>query len=78
MTLTRKQFKRTTRRGARKPRATWTTRQAIARIDAMIPPSKLITPPGLTEELFGVAGKGTWDAYDLDLDWKRFSEWQTR
>jgi hypothetical protein len=33
---------------------------------------------GLTQELFGAAGKGTRDEYDLNLDWKRFAEWQLR
>jgi hypothetical protein len=33
---------------------------------------------GLTQELFGAAGKGTRDEYDLQLDWKRFGEWQLR
>ena len=28
----------------------------------------------LTEELFGAAGHGTRDEYDLNLDWVRFSE----
>ncbi len=28
----------------------------------------------LTKELFGSLGHGTWDEYDLDLDWVRFSE----
>ena len=89
MTLTRKRPKSTVRRVTRKPRATITTRQAIARIDAMMrelqvmrreltPLTELVTPPGLTRELFGAAGKGTRDEYDLNLDWVRFSEWQTR
>jgi hypothetical protein len=30
---------------------------------------------GLTQELFGAAGKGSRDEYDIDLDWKRFAEW---
>ncbi|MBI5650794.1 MAG: hypothetical protein HZC40_10195 [Chloroflexi bacterium] len=88
MTLTRKQPKRAPRRVARKPRATWTARQAIARIDAMmrelqtmrrdlnLPKPK--TTASITDQLFGAAGKGTRDEYDMDLDWKRFSEWQTR
>jgi hypothetical protein len=29
--------------------------------------------PGLSSELFGVLGQGTWDEYDLDLDWQRFN-----
>jgi hypothetical protein len=31
--------------------------------------------PGLTRSLFGAAGQGTEDEYDLELDWARFSEW---
>jgi hypothetical protein len=31
------------------------------------------TPPGATRRLFGCLGQGTWDEYDLDLDWARFS-----
>jgi hypothetical protein len=26
----------------------------------------------LTEQLFGALGHGTWDEYDLNLDWARF------
>ncbi|MBI5300522.1 MAG: hypothetical protein HY868_00180 [Chloroflexi bacterium] len=88
MTLTRKPTKRTVRRATRKPRATLTTRQAIVRIDAMmrelqvmrreltLPKAKATT--SITNELFGALGKGTMDEYDMDLDWKRFSEWHTR
>jgi hypothetical protein len=59
--------------------------QIVARIDAIIRelealrrqltlPAKT-TPEthSLTEELYGSLGHGTWDEYDLDLDWKRFS-----
>jgi hypothetical protein len=64
-------------------------RQALARIDAMIAElemmrcqltaaPKTVPVSGLTEELFGAAGRGTRDEYDLNLDWVRFSEWQTR
>ncbi len=34
--------------------------------------------PNLVDQLFGALGHGTWDEYDMDLDWKRFSEWQPR
>lgn len=29
---------------------------------------------GLTRQLFGVLGHGTWDEYDMDLHWNRFAE----
>jgi len=90
MTLTRKQTKRTARRVTRKPkRTTLDTRQVIERIDAMIRElevmrrqltelPKVAVATGLTQELFGAAGKGSRDEYDLNLDWKRFAEWQLR
>lgn len=64
------------------------SRQMLKRIDEMlgelewmrrqlIPPQPT-TVPGLTDMLFGAAGHGTWEEYDLDLDWKRFSEWNHR
>lgn len=60
-------------------------RQIIARIDTIIrelealrhqltAPSKEAPVRGLTNELFGAAGHGTHDEYDLQLDWARFSE----
>jgi hypothetical protein len=60
-------------------------RQIIARIDIIIRelealrrqltvPSKEAPPRGLTDELFGAAGRGTRDEYDLQLDWARFNE----
>lgn len=27
----------------------------------------------LVEQLFGALGQGTWDEYDLHLDWQRFA-----
>ena len=27
----------------------------------------------LASQLYGVLGRGTWDEYDPDLDWRRFS-----
>jgi hypothetical protein len=90
MTLTRKPTKRRTRRITRKPKyPVLDTRQVIERIDAMMRElaairRQLSTLPnvaavsGLTQELFGAAGKGTHDEYDLQLDWKRFGEWQLR
>lgn len=86
MTLARKQTKRTTRRVTRKPkRTTLDTRQVVERIDAMMRElemmrRQLTTMPkaepaiGLTDQLFGALGKGTWAEYDLNLDWARFSE----
>jgi len=26
----------------------------------------------LTQQLYGALGKGTWDEYDRDIDWRRF------
>lgn len=28
---------------------------------------------GLAAQLYGALGQGTWDEYDADLDWQRFS-----
>lgn len=28
---------------------------------------------GLSYELYGALGQGTWDEYDLNLDWQRFN-----
>lgn len=37
--------------------------------------SPAITPTrSIVEELFGSLGPGSWDEYDLMLDWKQFSE----
>ena len=36
------------------------------------------TPPNMTEQLFGAAGHGTREEYDLNLDWARFAEWSLR
>jgi len=82
----RKPTKRTTRHKARKPKRTaLDTRQIVERIDAMMlelelmrqqltAPSKVVMTSGLTQELFGTAGKGTRDEYDMALDWKRLTE----
>lgn len=89
MTLTRKPRKRTVRRVTRSKRAALDTRQVVKRIDIMIRELEIIrrqltdlpkvaVASGLTQELFGAAGKGSRDEYDMDLDWKRFSEWQLR
>ncbi len=90
MTLTRKQSKRTARRVTGKSkRTTSDTRQLVERIDAMMRELELMrrqltelpkvaVVSGLTQELFGAAGKGSRDEYDMNLDWKRFAEWQLR
>ena len=31
------------------------------------------TDRNLAAQLYGVLGQGSWDEYDLDLDWQRFS-----
>jgi hypothetical protein len=86
MTLTRKQTKRTARRVTRKTkRTTLDTRRILERIDAMIREleimrRQLATLPkaepssGLTDKLFGALGHGSWEEYDLNLDWARFCE----
>ncbi len=88
MALTNKKPKRTSHRATRKSRNTpLDTRHVIGRIDAMMHELEIIRrqmtavprvadATGLTQELFGAAGKGSRDEYDVDLDWKRFAEWQ--
>ena len=90
MTLTRKRMKRPARHVTRKPKhPVLDTRQVVGRIDAMMRELETIrrqltalprvtAMSGLTQELFGAAGKGSRDEYDLNLDWKRFAEWQLR
>ena len=90
MTLTRKRMKRSARRVTHKPkRPVLDTRQVVGRIDAMMREletmrrqltalSRVAAVSGLTQELFGAAGKGSRNEYDLSLDWKRFAEWQLR
>ncbi len=90
MTLARKRVKRSTRHVTPKPKyPVLDTRQVVGRIDAMMREletirrqltalPKVAVVSGLTQELFGAAGKGSRDEYDLNLDWKRFAEWQLR
>ena len=90
MTLTRKRKTRTAKRVTRKRAAAAPdTRQMLTRIDAMIDELRvmrkelagtvrLASEAGLTDRLFGAAGHGTREEFDLDLDWKRFGEWQSR
>ena len=90
MTLTHKKTKRTIRRVTQKSKhPPLDTRQIVERIDAMIRElemmrreltalPKVAVATGLTQELFGAAGKGSREEYDLNLDWKRFAEWQLR
>lgn len=57
--------------------------QVIARINAIIRELEILrrelttqvtlATPHLTEQLFGALGRGTWDEYEPDLDWLRFS-----
>lgn len=57
--------------------------QIVARIDAIIrelevmrrelTKSAMIPSLNLTERLFGALGHGTWEEYELHLDWLRFS-----
>ena len=91
MTLARKRTKRTVHRATRKPAsAAPDTRQMLKQIDTMIRELQIMrrqitqgsplasSEAGLTDRLFGAAGHGTWDEYDVNLDWQRFSEWPTR
>lgn len=84
MTLTRKPRKRPARRVSRSKKTTLDTRHVIKRIDAMIRELEIMRRQltdlpkpaavlGLTQELFGAAGKGSRDECDMDLDWKRFA-----
>jgi hypothetical protein len=75
MTLTRKPTKRSTRRTTRRPKyTTLDTRQIVGRIDAMMRELETMrrqlavlptvaVASGLTQELFGAAGKGSRDEY---------------
>ena len=86
MALTRKRPKRPARHQKRnRQRADLDTKLVVERIDAMVREleemrrvltamPKRETPAGLTEELFGALGRGTWEEYDVNLDWARFSE----
>jgi len=92
MALSQKRTKRTLRK-RRAPRSTRPkalhTREMLKRIDEMIRELQVMReqlsitpkppqPGGLTQQLFGALGHGTWDEYDMDLDWKRFGEWELR
>lgn len=60
------------------------TTQIVKQIDAIIPELLAlrrrilaqavpeVVPGHLTEALYGALGHGTWDEYDVDLDWNRF------
>ncbi len=90
MALARKRPKRTVKRTPRKDTsAAPDTREMLKQIDRMIHELQIMrtqltqvlplaSEAGLTDRLFGAAGHGTYDEYDLNLDWQRFSEWQTR
>lgn len=68
------------------PQSMQDVQQAIARIDAIIHQLEVLRrdlnavptdspAKSRTQALFGAAGKGTRDEYDLNLDWTRFAEW---
>jgi|GEM_PF-1461618 len=90
VTLAHKKMKNRTPRVARKnSRVELDTQEILKRIEEMVRElqdmrhklvamSKAVVPSGLTDSLFGAAGHGIWEEYDMHLDWKRFSEWQTR
>lgn len=90
MTVTRKRVKRLERRRVQRlTPAGLDTPTIIQRIDAMMHEletfrrqltalPKVTAGLGLTQELFGVAGQGSREEYDVHLDWKRFAEWQLR
>lgn len=72
----------------KRPERALNSQQMSRRIDEMIrelqalrrqlTPSAPAVPPNLVDQLFGALGHGTWEEYDLDLDWKRFGEWNLR
>jgi hypothetical protein len=39
----------------------------------IVPLQAELPADNLAQQLYGVLGQGTWDEYDLDLDWQRFS-----
>ncbi len=91
MALSHKRTKRTLHRAIRKPApGVLDTRQMLNQIDTLILELQMMrrqltqglplvsSDAGLTNRLFGAAGHGTWDEYDLNLDWQRFSEWPSR
>ncbi len=60
-------------------------RQVVERIDSimreleilrreLIPKPAYASPLELVDKLHGALGHGTWDEYDMDLDWARFSQ----
>jgi hypothetical protein len=60
-------------------------KQIVHRIDAIVrellelrgeltAPPKAVPTHSLTDELFGAAGQGHRDEYDVQLDWERFNQ----
>jgi len=72
----------------KRPAGALEAQQMTRRIDEMISelqtfrrqlnPPIPVAPPNIVDQLFGALGHGTWEEYDLDLEWKRFSEWNHR
>ncbi len=93
MTPTQKKY-RTTRSSAKPrskkiPRREMEPAQLLRRIDLLIRELEQVrqqlaivamptTHLGLTQSLYGAAGRGARAEYDLELDWQRFGEWQMR
>lgn len=42
-------------------------REKVARMQSVTD-----TDEDLAQQLYGAVGHGTWDEYDMDLDWQRF------
>jgi hypothetical protein len=47
-------------------------RELVALRRQLVRPTEPATP-SLTQQLYGSLGHGTWDEYDVNLDWVRFS-----
>ncbi len=48
--------------------------QELAVLKQMVGDMQAQTPrDDLAQHLFGSLGTGTWDEYDMDLDWQRFA-----
>lgn len=46
--------------------------QELQELRQMVLQKQPPTPTNLANQLFGTLGHGTWDEYDMDLDWARF------
>lgn len=46
--------------------------QELENLRCLIAQQSSAPAPPLVERLFGSLGQGTWDEYDVDIDWLRF------